>query len=142
MFDFYLVDFNVKIILDQHYGRAKFPDNSNLMEVNDTAIQTETCVHMDATIQFNVADIFKPIDLEMSYEVLDGVPDSEGKLVKKKRLQQKSGLHIFFLEFCKKCIAVNPNDPKMVSNKVAFSTGCAGDRCIADLKLKSVIQAP
>lgn len=65
-------------MLDKLHDRAKFPDNSNLMEVNDTIIQTETCVHMDANIQFNVADIFKPIDLQMSYEVLDGVPDSEG----------------------------------------------------------------
>lgn len=114
------------------------------MEVNDTATETETCIHMDANIQYNVADIFKPIDFEMSYEVLDGVPDSEGKCLSKKK---KNGLAkirsaIFSLEFCKKCIAVNPNDPKIVSNKVAFSTGCAGDRCIADLKLKSTIRAP
>lgn len=129
-------------MLDQQHGRAKFPDNSNLMEVNDTAIQTETCVHMDATIQFNVADIFKHIDLEMSYEVLDGVPDSEGTYVLIKKTSKQVSLHYFFLVFCKNCIAVNPSDPKMVNNKVAFSTGCAGDRCIADLKLKSVIQAP
>lgn len=42
-----------------------------------------------------------------------------------------------FTEFCSNCVAVNPNDPKVVKNKVAFSTGCKNDKCVADLSVKS-----
>lgn len=40
-------------------------------------------------------------------------------------------------EFCENCVAVSPNDVKIVKNKVVFSTGCKSTKCIADLNLKS-----
>lgn len=36
-------------------------------------------------------------------------------------------------------MAVNPNDSKNVKNKIVFSTGCKGSRCIADMSVKSVL---
>lgn len=67
--------------MDPQRGRLKFSDDptSNTKEVNVTASETEECLHYEATVKFSIADIFKPIDLNMNYVVLDGIPDSEGK---------------------------------------------------------------
>lgn len=43
-------------------------------------------------------------------------------------------------EFCESCVAVNPNDPKIVKNKIVFSTGCESARCVADLRIKSSLE--
>lgn len=44
-----------------------------------------------------------------------------------------------FADFCETCVAVNPNDSKSTKNKIVFSTGCKGARCIADLSVNSVL---
>lgn len=71
-------DFSFALKLDQLHGRALFADQTNLVERNVTASTTEQCIDFDVVVTYFLADIFKPIDLELSYAVLDGVPDSEG----------------------------------------------------------------
>lgn len=41
--------------------------------------------------------------------------------------------------FCDYCLAVNPDDHKLASNKIVFNVGCASERCVADLKLTSSV---
>lgn len=59
----------------------KFSDDptSNTKELNITAGEKEECINFNAMVKFSIADIFKPIDLNMNYVSLDGVPDTEGK---------------------------------------------------------------
>lgn len=40
----------------------------------------EQCETYDLSVMSSLNDIYKPIDLDMYYEVLDGVPNSEGIL--------------------------------------------------------------
>lgn len=67
--------------MDPQFGRANFADNTNQMEFNTTVRSIEQCKEYDATVKFAIADIFKPIDIEMHHSVLDKVPDSGGKLL-------------------------------------------------------------
>ncbi|KAJ6640903.1 Integrin alpha-PS3 [Pseudolycoriella hygida] len=113
---------NIVIKVDPQFGRAHFPDQTNQMTFNTTALEVEQCREYDATVKFSVADIFKPIDLEMQHSVLDIAPDSS--------------------EFCSNCVAVNPFDSKVARNKIVFSTGCVNAKCVADLKLSSEILGP
>lgn len=52
------------------------------------------------------------------------------------------GITIFISVFCEYCLAVNPEDPKLSSNKIVFNVGCASERCVADLKLTSTVIEP
>lgn len=112
------VHYHAIIKIDGQLGRAKFPDQTNLYEIHSTITGTEQCVDLSAIVTFSIADIFKPIELEMMYNIINVVPQNG-------------------TEFCSSCVAVNPNDPKSVKNKIVFSTGCKSAKCVADLKLKS-----
>lgn len=71
---------NIIVKIDPQFGRANFADKTNVLEFNTTARTAEQCQEYDATVKFSIADIFKPIDLEMHHSILDKVPDSDGKL--------------------------------------------------------------
>lgn len=46
--------------------------------------------------------------------------------------------NIFYsTEFCKSCVATNPEDSKVTRNNVVFITGCASTTCLADLVVKN-----
>lgn len=139
-----VVGFKIEIRLDPQHGRVKFSDDptSNTKELNVTAGEAEKCLSFDALVKFSIADIFKPIDLNMNYVALDGIPDSEGKSQEFVHLQLNFIFYNFYLEFCATCVAINPNDPKVIKNKVVFNTGCASDRCVANLKLTSTVFNP
>jgi len=44
-------------------------------------------------------------------------------------------ISFFNSEFCETCVAVDPEDAKVFTEKIIFSTGCATEICIADLQL-------
>lgn len=73
------LEMNIVIKIDQQFGRANFPDKTNQLEFNTTVRSAEQCREYDASVKFAIADIFKPIDIEMHHSVLDKVPDSDGK---------------------------------------------------------------
>lgn len=75
------VEMNIVIKVDPQFGRANFPDKTNQLEFNTTVRSVEQCKEYDAAIKFSIADIFKPIDIEMHHSVLDKVPDSGGKCI-------------------------------------------------------------
>lgn len=70
----FTVRFHALIKMDGQLGRAKFDDRTNLYEINSTATVDEQCVELKAFITFSIADIFKPIELEMAYNIVDDVP--------------------------------------------------------------------
>lgn len=68
------VRFHALIKLDGQLGRATFDDKTNLYEINSTITIDEQCVDLTTFVTFSIADIFKPIELEMAYNIIDGVP--------------------------------------------------------------------
>lgn len=78
------LDFSVRhnaiIKLDGQLGRATFSDKTNQYEINGTVTADEQCVELTAFVTFSIADIFKPIELEMAYNIIDDVPQvGQGK---------------------------------------------------------------
>ncbi|XP_060658574.1 integrin alpha-PS3-like isoform X1 [Drosophila nasuta] len=109
-------DMAMRIVIDEQLKRAKFTQSqSNELSFNATAGTTQQCRVFSVEVRYSEKDIFQPIELEMHYELIKKVPDSE--------------------EFCETCVAVDPEDAKVFTEKIIFSTGCATEICIADLRL-------
>ncbi|XP_017835481.2 LOW QUALITY PROTEIN: integrin alpha-PS3-like [Drosophila busckii] len=116
-------DMAMRIVIDAQLKRAKFVSTqSNELSFNAVAGMTQQCRVVEVEVRYSEKDIFQPIELEMHYELTKKVPDSE--------------------EFCETCVAVDPADPKVYSEKIIFSTGCATDICIADLQLSGKDMSP
>lgn len=73
--------FKIKIKLDPNHGRLKFSNKatSNTLEFNETANTTEICLDYSANVNLSITENTRPIELLMSYEILNEIPDSEGK---------------------------------------------------------------
>ncbi|XP_054738538.1 integrin alpha-PS3-like isoform X1 [Anastrepha obliqua] len=111
-------DLAIRIVVDPQVKRVKLMQTrTNEISFNTTAGLQEQCRSFDCEVHSSVADIFKPIELEMHYDLINGVPKSE--------------------VFCDKCAAVDPTESKVYSEKIIFSTGCSSDICVADLEVKS-----
>ncbi|XP_055921034.1 integrin alpha-PS3 isoform X2 [Eupeodes corollae] len=111
-------DIAIRVSVDPQVKRVTLLQTNSAELAFNAAVGTENqCRLLDANVRFNTADIFKPIELEMHYDLINGVPDSE--------------------EFCDRCAAVDPAEPKVNIEKIIFSTGCKTDICTADLKVTS-----
>lgn len=73
-------DLAVRIVVDSQVKRAKFiQTRTNEISFNVSAGLQEQCRTFDCEVYTNVADIFKPIELEMHYDLINGVPKTEGE---------------------------------------------------------------
>lgn len=70
------VHYHAVIKIDGQLGRALFPDQTNSYEINGTINENEQCVDLSAIVTFSIADIFKPIELEMSYDIVNVIPQN------------------------------------------------------------------
>lgn len=106
------------ISLDMKYNRASFSPKEvqKVHEYNAVLSRDERCSDFIVNVRGTLADIFKPISIEVKYETIAKIPENTQ-------------------EFCETCVAVDPRDSKSVSTKVTFSTGCSGERCVSDLSL-------
>ncbi|XP_016972539.1 integrin alpha-PS3 isoform X2 [Drosophila rhopaloa] len=111
-------ELNIRIAIDTQLKRVKFVQTqTNEMSFKANAGIGEQCQVFETQVRYSEKDIFTPIDLAMHYELTKKVPDSE--------------------EFCETCVAVDPAEPKVYTEKIIFSTGCATAVCTADLQLRS-----
>ncbi|XP_013109885.2 integrin alpha-PS3 [Stomoxys calcitrans] len=111
-------DLAMHVVLDSQVKRVTIAStSSNEMQFNVTATTQTQCKVFDCNVRFSVGDIFKPIEMELHYGLIKGVPNSE--------------------VFCESCAAVDPAEPKSTTEKIIFSTGCATAICVADLQVKS-----
>lgn len=61
--------------------RATFADSGrNILDVNTTANSIESCLEYDASVTYAVEEIYKPIDIEMHYQLLNPIPQDGGTL--------------------------------------------------------------
>lgn len=102
---------------DTKYGRAKWINNNKFYELNVTLNSQVQCHEFDVAVFFNIADIFKPIEIEMEYRIVN---------------QQLNST-----VFCEKCVVLQENSVQSIHASVVYSTGCRASMCIADLKVKS-----
>lgn len=83
------VNFNATVKLDGQLGRAVFQDKTNEHDIYGKITPDEQCVLLEASVTFSIADIFRPIEIEMTHHVLNGIPnvnkndesETQGKLV-------------------------------------------------------------
>ncbi|XP_073849058.1 integrin alpha-PS3-like isoform X2 [Musca autumnalis] len=109
-------DLALNVVVDPQVKRVHIiSTNSNEYQFNVTATSTRQCKVIDCNVRYSPSDIFKPIELELHYQLVHGIPDSE--------------------VFCETCAAVDPVEPKTSTEKIIFSTGCATDVCVADLQM-------
>lgn len=78
------VPFNATVKLDGQLGRATFPDKRNEYQINGKITPDEQCIQLAADVTFSTADIFKPIELEMTHNVKNSIQNrkyhsAEGK---------------------------------------------------------------
>ena len=103
--------------LDSSLGRAVFEDRTNQRVMPTTITDIESCFIFDVFVKPSIADIFKPIYIDMSHEILNEFPKNN--------------------DFCEKCVLTDPNSASSIREKVPFITGCKAEKCISDLKLTS-----
>lgn len=98
------------------YNRASFSarETSKVQQFKRELTQDDLCFDFVVNVRGTLADIFKPINIEVKYDTVMKVPEHTQ-------------------EFCDSCIVLDPRNSKTVSTKVTFSTGCSGDRCVSDL---------
>lgn len=73
----FAVLFNATIKLDGQLGRAVFSDNKTEYKINGNISSAEQCTLLEAFVSFSVADIFRPIELEMAHHVQNGIPSND-----------------------------------------------------------------
>lgn len=98
------------------YNRASFAPR-DVVKVHNSNLKVsleDRCFESSVFVRGRMADIFKPISIEMKYDTVE------------KMLENSQ-------EFCTTCVTLDPRDSKTISTKVTFSTGCSGERCISDL---------
>ncbi|KAH8275324.1 hypothetical protein KR026_005117 [Drosophila bipectinata] len=113
----------LKIAMDTQLKRVKFAQTqTNELSFKANAGLTDQCQVFEVQVRYSEKDIFTPIDMELHYELTKKIPDSD--------------------EFCTTCVAVDPAEAKVFTEKIIFSTGCATAVCVADLQLKSKNVSP
>uniref|UniRef100_A0A6B2EME7 Putative vitronectin receptor alpha subunit n=1 Tax=Phlebotomus kandelakii TaxID=1109342 RepID=A0A6B2EME7_9DIPT len=112
----------IKIAADTQFGRVKFSEGGNSQEFEVKPQSYSQCKIFDVAVESRTEIIFKPIDLDMSWQILDNTPQ-EG-------------------EFCTNCVYQNPNDPTYVRSQVVFNTGCKNTPCRADLQISGKLFPP
>lgn len=123
------IDFDIR--MDALHGRVTTTDPAARTTIAFAAVATEReqCREYRVNARYVPDLVFRPMVLDMHYEVrkADRMPEegAEGAEV-----------------FCERCVAVDPREPRAVQAKVVFSTRCKGTRCVADLKLSSVVREP
>lgn len=71
------VQFNATIKLDGQLGRAVFKDKTNEYDIVGKITPVEQCILLESFVTFSIADIFRPIELEMSHNILNGIPKDD-----------------------------------------------------------------
>lgn len=90
--------FHAVIKIDGQLNRAMFSDKTNQYGFNATASVEQQCRELEALVTFSLADIFKPIDIEMTYMVINQPSASDlSEFHQSLRITSKTSFYVFFL---------------------------------------------
>lgn len=70
------IDFNAIIKLDAQSNRVSFNDSKTEYTLFDKMTAHKQCKIFTVNVTYSAADIYKPIDLEMAHNVLNGMPSN------------------------------------------------------------------
>lgn len=110
------LEFMMTVSLDMKYNRASFSPREiqKIQQYNTELSREASCTDFIVHVRGTLADIFKPIQIEVKYDTVEKIPE-------------------YSQTFCETCVSIDPRNSKTVSKLVTFSTGCSGDRCVSDL---------
>uniref|UniRef100_A0A182Q4F5 Integrin alpha second immunoglobulin-like domain-containing protein n=1 Tax=Anopheles farauti TaxID=69004 RepID=A0A182Q4F5_9DIPT len=114
------VQLNYELNVDAQLGRATLAGTGGSKR-NETITVTgrNECRQIPVRLKATAASIYKPILVELSYELLHQLPDATGA------------------GFCADCALLDPTVPNRLIQKISFKTGCQGEVCVSDLKLSA-----
>ncbi|XP_058066154.1 integrin alpha-PS3-like [Anopheles bellator] len=116
-------DITVEYILtvDSLLGRATIDSNgANVYEDAVTIGEHPVCQEHDVSVKASQNTIFQPVTIEIEFSL------------HKLSLPPKGD------RFCKHCALLDPSASNKVIERISFTTGCAKDVCLSDLKLISL----
>lgn len=103
---------------DHRIGRVNWTENGqNEFQKNVTISNQQKCFEFDASVKFDLAYIFRPIEFQLSFALTN------------QEMAQK--------QFCTDCVTIDPTKTNSAQASVIFNTGCAGIVCEPNLKLES-----
>ncbi|XP_058838521.1 integrin alpha-PS3 [Topomyia yanbarensis] len=109
------VAFRYSLKVDVQNGRAQLSDGNNFLNGTGKINFDDFCQEFDVRVKPSFADIYKPIYVDFSYSVVSDIPTNS--------------------VFCERCVIMDPSAGNSIQEKISYKTGCAGDTCIAEMKL-------
>lgn len=108
--------------LDPKYNRAS-TNEDGIKKVNVEKfklLKSKTCRKYKVFVQLSYAEILKPINIKISFDILAKIPQDSNK-------------------FCDTCVIIDPKSPKVLKKSIKFFTGCKDEICEHDLSVTGTI---
>ncbi|XP_055536968.1 integrin alpha-PS3-like [Wyeomyia smithii] len=112
------VGFNYSLKVDAQNGRAHLSDGNNFLHGAGKINSDDFCQEFDVRVKPSFADIYKPIYVDFSYNILSNIPTNS--------------------EFCESCVLMDTRSGNSVREKISYKTGCSGETCVSELQLEAV----
>uniref|UniRef100_A0A182VY45 Integrin alpha second immunoglobulin-like domain-containing protein n=1 Tax=Anopheles minimus TaxID=112268 RepID=A0A182VY45_9DIPT len=109
-----------ELTVDAQVGRVTLPGvGGNRRNETITITGTNECRRIDVRLKATAASIYKPVSIELSYELVRQLP-----------VDPDAG-------FCDTCALLDPTVPNRLIQRLSFKTGCQGEVCVSDLRLSA-----
>uniref|UniRef100_A0A2M4BAM3 Putative vitronectin receptor alpha subunit n=2 Tax=Anopheles marajoara TaxID=58244 RepID=A0A2M4BAM3_9DIPT len=120
------VELSYSLSADAQMGRVTLVGGSGSANRRNGTISlredsADQCQQIEARLKATSASIYRPVILELMYELLSVPPPAE----------------LTGAPFCENCALLDPNQPVRLVRKVSFKTGCRGEVCVSDLQLSA-----
>uniref|UniRef100_A0A182ME73 Integrin alpha second immunoglobulin-like domain-containing protein n=1 Tax=Anopheles culicifacies TaxID=139723 RepID=A0A182ME73_9DIPT len=114
------VQLSYELTVDAQVGRVTLPGvGGNKRNETITITSTNECRRIDVRLKATAASIYKPVLIELTYEVVRQLPVEPDA------------------SFCDTCALLDPTVPNRLIQKISFKTGCQGEVCVSDLRLSA-----
>jgi hypothetical protein len=114
---------NITILFDSKYHRASINEKESTSIFEDIAklSSNEHCWDFQVFVKGTQNSIFQRLETEFKYDLVEKIPQHK-------------------IEFCETCVTLDPREPKLVSSRIPFNTGCGEEKCISDLQLAGTLK--
>lgn len=118
----FFIDVNITISFDSKYHRASINENELTSTYQDVVKLTskEHCWDFQVFVKGTQNSIFQRLETDFKFDLIQKIPEHK-------------------TEFCDTCVTLDPREPKVISSRIPFNTGCGSDRCVSDLQLSGTL---
>uniref|UniRef100_A0A182NA97 Uncharacterized protein n=1 Tax=Anopheles dirus TaxID=7168 RepID=A0A182NA97_9DIPT len=114
------VQLNYELSVDAQVGRVALAGTGGSKRNETITVSGKNeCRQIAVQVKATAASIYKPIMVELSYELVRQLPVSADA------------------GFCTDCALLDPAVPNRLIQKISFKTGCQGEVCVSDLRLSA-----